>query len=62
MKTTATTAVTMTLALASLGAQDVGADAPELMWAKTWGFDDMPEKQLSELRGTVVLLEFWGTR
>jgi peroxiredoxin len=48
--------------LAPLPAQKVGADAPELEWTKTWNFGDIADKKLSELRGSVVLLEFISVR
>lgn len=55
------TLLTALSALAPLTAQEVGSEAAELKWIKTFHFDGMPKKQLSELRGSVVLLEFWGT-
>ena len=44
-----------------LSAQSVGGEAPDIAWEHTFGFGDIPSKKLSELRGSVVLLEFWGT-
>lgn len=38
---------------------DVGADAPEID-AKDW-FNPPPGSSLAELRGQVVLIEFWAT-
>lgn len=45
-----------------LAAQKVGEMAPELNWNATYNFGDIPAKKLSELRGSVVLLEFISTR
>jgi len=42
-------------------AQSVGSEAPEITWDETFQFGDAPAKKLSELRGSVVLLEFWGS-
>lgn len=39
-------------------AQKVGEPAPEIVWTTTHNFGDIPGKKLSELRGSVVLLEF----
>ena len=52
--------VALTLAAAA-AAQKVGAEAPDITWTKTFVFGDVPSQKLSELRGSVVLLEFWGT-
>ena len=49
------------LLAAPLAAQAVGAEAPDIVWQHTFGFGDIPAKKLSELRGSAVLLEFWGT-
>jgi hypothetical protein len=53
----------LVLAFASVPApgQQVGSDAPDIAWQKTFGFGAVPAQKLSELRGSVVLLEFWGT-
>jgi peroxiredoxin len=48
--------------LAPLTAQKVGAEIPELEWTKTWNFGDIADKKLSDLRGSVVLLEFISVR
>ena len=58
-----TRAITLTAlaALAPLAAQEVGTEAADITWRSTHNFGDMPAKKLSELRGSVVLLEFWGT-
>ena len=56
-----TLTLTLSLTLAPLGAQEVGSEAPEMQFAKTFGFDGMTQTSLSQLRGSVVLLEFWGT-
>lgn len=50
-----------TLLAATAPAQKVGEEAPDLTWTKTFVFGEVPNKKLSELRGSVVLLEFWGT-
>jgi thiol-disulfide isomerase/thioredoxin len=42
-------------------AQEVGQQAPEIQWATTIQFDTAPAGKLSDLRGSVVLLEFWAT-
>ena len=52
----------LALTIAPLAAQKVGADAPELVWKATHNFGDIPAKTLSELRGSVVLLEFISTQ
>ncbi len=51
----------LVFAIAPLAAQDVGSPAPDVEWPRTWHFDGMPDKKLSELKGSVVLLEFWAT-
>jgi len=40
-------------------AQKVGAEAPEITWLTTLHFDGVKNQKLSELRGSVVLLEFF---
>lgn len=57
----ATGALALVLGTAPLSAQKPGQDAPEITWDRTWLFGDIPAKKLSDLRGSVVLLEFWGT-
>jgi hypothetical protein len=54
-------ALALALGVAPLSAQKAGQDAPEIVWDRTWLFGDIPAKKLSDLRGSVVLLEFWGT-
>jgi thiol-disulfide isomerase/thioredoxin len=49
------------LPLAPAAAQAVGEQAPDVEWQKTFNFDTAPATKLSELRGSVVLLEFWAT-
>ena len=44
-----------------LTAQAIGSEAPDIVWQHAFAFGDIPAKKLSELRGSVVLLEFWGT-
>lgn len=56
------TTLSLLLALAPLAAQDLGADAPEIEWSKTFHFEGMPTAKLTELRGSVVLLAFWATQ
>lgn len=46
---------------APLAAQKAGDTAPEITWITTYLFGDIPAKKLSDLRGSVVLMEFWGT-
>lgn len=57
----ALSALTLALGSLPLAAQKPGQDAPEITWGQTWLFGDIPAKKLSDLRGSVVLLEFWGT-
>ena len=42
-------------------AQAVGSLAPDQTWGQAFLFGEIPSKKLSDLRGSVVLLEFWGT-
>ena len=42
-------------------AQAIGSVAPEITWSATFEFGDIQKQKLSDLRGSVVLLEFWGT-
>ena len=49
-------------ALTPLAAQDLGTDAPEIEWMKTFHFDGMPANKMSELRGSVILIDFWSTQ
>ena len=57
-----TTPLLLTLSLAlPLVAQEVGAPAPDIDWAQTRGFEGIPDQKLSQLRGSVVMLEFWLT-
>lgn len=50
------------LLAAPLAAQKAGDIAPDITWDATYVFGDIQAKKLSDLRGSVVLLEFWGTR
>ncbi|MEZ6037329.1 MAG: hypothetical protein R3F29_07600 [Planctomycetota bacterium] len=61
MKSTLFATCALALLATAAIAQKPGEMAPEVPWHKTWNWSGMPEKQLSELRGSVVLLEFWGT-
>lgn len=47
---------------AQLPAQAIGSEVPDLVWTATHNFGDIPSKRLSELRGSVVLLEFVSVR
>lgn len=49
------------LLVAALPAQKEGSEAPDFTFASAWNFGEFPAAKLSELRGSVVLLEFWGT-
>jgi thiol-disulfide isomerase/thioredoxin len=49
------------LAGTSAFAQEVGQPAPDIQWRTTLHFDTAPATKLSDLRGSVVLLEFWAT-
>jgi thiol-disulfide isomerase/thioredoxin len=51
----------LVFASAPVAAQTVGELAPDVEWQKTFNFDSAPATKLSELRGSVVLLEFWAT-
>ncbi|MBP8300836.1 MAG: hypothetical protein KA020_10750 [Planctomycetes bacterium] len=53
--------VALALTATLLPAQAVGTEAPDIAWSKTFVFGDIPNQKLSDLRGSVVLLEFWGT-
>lgn len=44
-----------------ISAQEVGQPAPDVQWGTTINFDTAPSGKLSDLRGSVVLLEFWAT-
>lgn len=59
--TAALPAVLALLGSPALTAQQVGEVAPEIEWRETVGFADIPSQKLSQLRGSAVLLEFWGT-
>lgn len=48
--------------LAALPAQKVGEPAPEIIWTATHNFGEIANKSLSELRGSVVLLEFLSVK
>lgn len=52
----------LAFAASPLLAQKIGEEAPELTWTATHNFGDIPAKKLSELRGSVVLLEFVSVR
>jgi hypothetical protein len=50
------------IATLPLFAQKIGEPAPELTWTATHNFGDIPNRKLSELRGSVVLLDFISVR
>ena len=57
---------TLALALFALAppcllAQKIGAEAPDIRWERNFGFGDIDNQTLSELRGSVIVLEFWTT-
>ncbi|MFY9345737.1 MAG: TlpA disulfide reductase family protein [Planctomycetota bacterium] len=56
-----TFALVLVAALGPLAAQKVGEDAPDIVWSRTFGFGDIAAGKLSDLRGSVVLLEFFET-
>lgn len=53
--------IALALCLAPLSAQKLAELAPEIEWQQTFMFGDVTAQKLSDLRGSVVLLEFWGT-
>jgi hypothetical protein len=53
--------ITLALCLTPLAAQKLGDLAPEIVWQQTFVFGDVPAQKLSDLRGSVVMLEFLGT-
>ena len=42
-------------------AQKVGQPAPDLTWQLTLNFGKVKHEKLSDLRGSAVFIEFWGT-
>lgn len=54
-----------TIALAMLAvagaAQTDGQPAPEIPFVNTFNFEGIKNQRLSDLQGSVVLIEFWGT-
>jgi hypothetical protein len=42
-------------------AQEAGQPAPDIEWRATFNFGQIKNQRLSQLRGSAVLLEFWGT-
>lgn len=50
------------LTCSPLLAQKIGEPAPDLTWTAAHNFGDIPSKSLSELRGSVVLLDFISVR
>lgn len=46
---------------AGLPAQKVGQDAPDIEFRTTLNFGEIKNQTLWQLRGSAVLLEFWGT-
>lgn len=52
----------LALGLAAVApAQKIGTEAPELTWERTFGFGDVPNQKLSDLRGSVVAIMFWSS-
>ncbi len=60
MRTVFLIAAAITIA-ATAPAQAIGSAAPDIAWSGTFEFGDIQKQKLSDLRGSVVLLEFWGT-
>lgn len=60
MRTVFLIAAAITIA-ATATAQAIGSVAPDITWTGTFEFGDIQKQKLSDLRGSVVLLEFWGT-
>jgi hypothetical protein len=48
------------LAGAALG-QNAGQPAPDIRWHTTYNFGKVKNQKLSDLRGSAVLIEVWGT-
>lgn len=46
--------------VAMLPAQKVGKPAAEITFLETFHFDGFADEKLSDLRGSAVLIEFWG--
>lgn len=46
---------------AAVMAQQPGQPAPDIEWQATINFGKVKSQKLSQLRGSAVLLEFWGT-
>lgn len=42
-----------------LAAQKVGTEAPDIAWERTFGFGDVANQRLSDLKGSVIVLAFW---
>lgn len=59
MRLIATALLTLSLAPAAAAQVWIGADAPEIE-VKQW-FNIESETSISELRGKVIMLDFWAT-
>jgi thiol-disulfide isomerase/thioredoxin len=59
MRLFATAVLTLGLAPATAAQVWIGADAPEIE-VKQW-FNSESDASISELRGKVIMLEFWAT-
>ncbi|MBL8725419.1 MAG: TlpA family protein disulfide reductase [Planctomycetes bacterium] len=46
---------------APVSAQKLGTEAPDIAWERTFVFGDVPNQKLSDLKGSVIVLEFWTT-
>jgi peroxiredoxin len=60
MRSLATLFGLFTLA-APAAAQKLGTEAPDIPWERTFVFGDVPNQKLSDLKGSVIVLEFWTT-
>jgi len=49
------------LPISPLLAQKVGSTAPDITWERTYVFGDIANQRLSDLKGSVIVLEFWTT-
>jgi thiol-disulfide isomerase/thioredoxin len=61
MGSIARTLPVLSLLLGAITAQTVGRLAPDLVFDHRYHFGEIEAKRLGELRGSVVLVEFWGS-
>lgn len=61
MRSLPRTFLAVSLLLGTTAAQTVGSVAPDLVFHHRYHFGEIEAKKLSELRGSVVLVEFWAT-